>query len=563
MAKQGKTTAHSSKADDVREQLRQLPAEQLADIVMTFFDALDEKHRLEFMNLLPSAPEAEMESELPYSDDDEFLDGVEEFCERVLNDEFVEYGSGYDPEEGEYHGFGDDSWIDEMDELFEDADLHFLARHYEASMKACQQLFACLEFEWFHFTTSDPQGALRTDLEHARKRYFQSLCALYTGEELAERIIEGLGKYRYISSEYPDIGTLFPDNADLIQLLENSLIKIPSTDREASSFLDLPAESLKQIYERFRNLDELEQFAQQHGKRHPWCYENLVQAHAGQKNWEKTAFWAEEGLNLKDSKNTARHALLADYKTRAAQHLGNPEMALSACWDAFETQATVERYVELRRTAKAQGKWDEYYPRLIQRLTHDISGNSVLVGHLYDNRLLVEALLVEGRYEEAIEKATQRNIGGFWDNKENAPKSIVDFFLYSISRAVDKGSLAERSPEITAHLAKSAGFIAHVKEELFAAPLSDANRDKQIEWIVQLLTAQIDRIVGGQMRDIYDRAAHEAKLVYEVYCAQGRSDNAQQYIRELHKTRYPRHSSFRAELRNLQLNAEKTQGAKK
>ena len=560
-----KTTARPSKAGEVEDQLRQLPAEQLVDIVVTFFGGLDEKNRLEFMNLLPSVQAEDMERELPYGDDEEFLDVIEDFCERVRNEEFVEYGAGYDPEEGEYHGFGDDSWIDEMDGLFEDAEIYFLARRYDAVMKAYQLLFKCLEFEGdgYYFTTSDPQGALRTDLTHARKRYFQSLCALYTGEELAERIIEGLGEYRYISKEYPDLGKLFPENSEVIQLLEDRLIKMPSKDHADFSFLDLPAELLKQIYEQFRSLAELDLFAQQHGKQHPWSYENLVQAYAKQNDWQKVSFWAEQGLSGKKSQKKERHALLADYKTRAAQQLGDPEIALSACWDAFNTQATVERYVALRQVARAQGKWDEYYPRLIQRLTHDISGNSILVAHLYDNRLLVEALLVEGEYEQAIERATQRNFASFWDNKENAPKSVVDFFLCSVTSTVDKETSAAQYPEIEKQLAKPADFLNHLKEELFATTLSNVDRDKQIEWIVQLLTSRIDRIVGGQIRDIYDKAAHDAKLIYELYCVQGRSDRAQQFIAELHKTRYPRHSSFRAELRKLRLDVEKTKSVKK
>ncbi len=562
---ESKMTPLPPKAGEVKEQLRQLPAEQLVDIVVTFFDGLNEKHRLEFMNLLPSVQAEDMERELPYSDDEEFLDVIEDFCERVRDEEFAEYGASYDPEEGEYHAFGDDSWIDEMDGLFEDAEIYFLAHRYDAVMKAYQLLFACLELEGdgYYFTTSDPQGALSTDLMYARKRYFQSLCALYTGEELAERIIEGLGEYRYISAEYPDLGKLFPENSEVIQLLEDRLIKMPSQDHADFSFLDLSAELLKQIYEQFRSLAELDLFAQQHGTQHPWCYENLVQAYAKRNDWQKVSFWAEQGLSCKKSQKKEHYALLADYKTRAAQHLGDPDIALSACWDAFNTQATVERYVTLRQEAKAQGKWNEYYPRILQRLTHDISGDSVLVAHLYDNRLFVEAVLVEGEYEQAIERATQRNSASFWDNKENAPKSVVDFFLCSVTRTVDKETSAAQYPEIGQRLAKPADFLSHLKEELFTTTLSATDRDKQVEWIVQLVTSRIDRIVGGQMRDIYDKAAHDAKLIYELYCVQGRSNRAQEFITELHKTRYPHHSSFRAELRKLRLDVEKTQPVKK
>jgi hypothetical protein len=219
--------------------------------------------------------------------------------------------------------------------------------------------------------------------------------------------------------------------------------------------------------------------------------------------------------------------------------------------------------VALRQAAKARGEWDEYYTRLIKRLTHDISGNSVLVGHLYDNRLLVEAMLVEGEYQQAIEKANQRHAVSYWDNKENAPKSVVDFFLHSITRAIDKETYAEQYPEIKKRLAKPAEFIKHIGEEPFVGDLSGSDRDRQIEWIVQMVNLHIDGIVRGQMRDIYDRAAHDAKLIEEVYRLHEQHDREQQFIIELHKTRYPRHNSFRAELRKLGLDVPKTKTSKK
>ena len=68
-----KTTSRLPETGGLEEQLRQLSVDQLVDIVVTFFDGLDEKHRLEFMNLLPSVQAEDMERELPYGDDEEFL----------------------------------------------------------------------------------------------------------------------------------------------------------------------------------------------------------------------------------------------------------------------------------------------------------------------------------------------------------------------------------------------------------------------------------------------------------------------------------------------------------
>jgi hypothetical protein len=43
------------------------------------------------------------------------IGSIEDLHDAIANDEYVQYGAGYDPNYGEYRGFGDDSWIDEMD----------------------------------------------------------------------------------------------------------------------------------------------------------------------------------------------------------------------------------------------------------------------------------------------------------------------------------------------------------------------------------------------------------------------------------------------------------------
>jgi hypothetical protein len=566
MMKRRKKTSRSDKAESrpsengpLKEQLKQLSVDQLAEIIEQFLAQISEKQRLEFLNLLPSIPAKELETHLPYHHDEDFLAEIEDFCERVRNEEFVEYGSGYDPEEGAHHGFGDDSWIAEMDGLFEAAELYLLAHHYETVAQAYRLLFACLESESssgsFCFTTSDPQAALSTDLLKARKRYFEALCQLYTGETLAEQIIEGLAQYRYIGKQPPDVRELFPAGGEIIQLLEAALVKMPAGDDPRFTLPGRPAELLQQIYTHFRSLEELDRFARQHGQRQPWVYEELVQAYAGRQDWQQVFFWAEQGLRGKASKRQGRTALLADYKARAAEQLGDPATRLAALWDAFESEANVERYVALRQAAKAQGQWQDYYPRLIERLTHNLSGNSVLTGHLWDNRLLVEALLVEGEYERALERASQPQAFDFWDEKANARKSGIDFFLHSVTRAVGKDACAAGYPEIARRLDKPAEFIKQLRAELFRESLSEADRDRQITWLVRMIEPRIDQIVGGQSRRLYPEAAREAQFIAELYRLHGPSERAQSFVAELHK-RYQRHHTFRTELKKLGLGSK-------
>jgi len=544
--------SQSSKAGELKEQLKRLSSDQLVEIVEKFLALLGEKQRLEFLNLLPSVKSEDLEVHLPYDDDDDFIAEVDDFFERLGNEEFVEYVA-YDPEEGAHRGYGDDSWIEEMDRLFETAELYFLAHRYDTAEQAYQKLFECFDIERYCFTTSNPQAALKTDLTKARRHYFESLRRLYSGSEMAEKIIEGFSQYRYIGKKPPQLQELFPKDSEVIRLLEATLIKKPSRDEAETilTALDLTAEMLRQIYKHFRSLEELDRFAETHGEKHPWAYEDLVQAYAAKKDWQKVFDWADRGLSGKGSGKKERNALLADYKARAAGRLGDPSSALSALWDAFRNEADVERYVALRKAAMAAGEWEAYYPRVIERLTHDFSSKSYSLDQLWDNRLLVEALLAEGEYDRAVKQASRSDISS-WDETGDARKSVVDFFLHSVTRASGAEANTTRHPEIARRLGKPTEFVKRLGEELFREPLSATDRDRQIEWIVQMVRPRIDRIVNSKSQHEYADAAHDAMLIAELHRFQGQSGKAQSLIAGLH-AQYLRHRNFRAELKKLGL----------
>ena len=135
-----------------------------------------------------------------------------------------------------------------------------------------------------------------------------------------------------------------------------------------------------------------------------------------------------------------------------------------------------------------------------------------------------------------------------WDEREDVRKSAVDFFLHSVSRAID----TTKYPEIKRRLGRPAEFINRLGAELFQRPLSEADRKRQIDWMVQMVAPRIDQIVSGEMRDAYADAARDAKFIVELYRFGGRSDKAQSFIAGLH-TKYQYHRSFRAEMKKLGL----------
>src|SRR5260370_26747263 len=118
----------------------------------------------------------------------------------------------------------------------------------------------------------------------------------------------------------------------------------------------------------------------------------------------------------------------------------------------MNSEPSGERYVALRREGIAQGRWGDHYPRLIQRLTHRRSEDSVTLGDLWDNRLLVEALLVEGEYESAVERAAESRLAFYGEDRADARKAAVGFLLHSVTLWMIAETLAEHEPETAMRL---------------------------------------------------------------------------------------------------------------
>jgi hypothetical protein len=70
----GMTTSHPPEVGALKEQLRQLSIDQFVEIVEKFLARLGEKERLEFMNFLPSVHSQDLERQLPYHRDEDFLE---------------------------------------------------------------------------------------------------------------------------------------------------------------------------------------------------------------------------------------------------------------------------------------------------------------------------------------------------------------------------------------------------------------------------------------------------------------------------------------------------------
>jgi hypothetical protein len=103
--------------DNIAAQLRHFTHEETIALVRDFPVGLDERQQTRFLNLVAQGTRPLVAEAMGLNDTEDLLDEIQFLRDAIANDVYVEYGVGYDPEYGTHRGFGDDSWIDEMDDL--------------------------------------------------------------------------------------------------------------------------------------------------------------------------------------------------------------------------------------------------------------------------------------------------------------------------------------------------------------------------------------------------------------------------------------------------------------
>ena len=70
-------------------------------------------------------------------------------------------------------------------------------------------------------------------------------------------------------------------------------------------------------------------------------------------------------------------------------------------------------------------------------------------------------------------------------------------------------------------------------------------------WTDNICRERVEQIVSNQHRNAYDRAARALGAVAECYVHLNEKDKAINLLNEFVRTKFPRHSAFRAEVKRV------------
>jgi tetratricopeptide (TPR) repeat protein len=385
--------------DNITAQLRHFTHEETIALVRDFLVGLDEKQQTRFLNLVAQDPRPLVAEAMGLDDADDLLDEIQSLRDAIAKGVYVEYGAGYDPEYGEYRGFGDDSWIDEMDDLFAAATSFFRAGQFKAAADAYIALFDIFDLneDGFHFTRPDPAAALHTDVDAMKENLFIGIGRGFPGA--ASKAIEVSGDVYYYGHNRCALLDAWEGREELMAALEAALIVRacqPARQGPYGYSLSHPAELLREFYRRHRALPDYEVLCREVGPQQGWPYEDLVNRYQEQEDWERVLAWAEDGLEKLPGESRCR-LLLQEARGQALLHLDRPTEALDELQALFQKRRwEAPVYLKLRQAAQATGRWEALYPQLTAEMQAHVLSTDWSRG--YPVVVLTEACLLGYAY---------------------------------------------------------------------------------------------------------------------------------------------------------------------
>lgn len=554
----------------INARLQHYNRDELMALIWDFLVERDEEDLAEFLDLMrqKSRPAAGAPPEVV--DEVALLGRIQELHDAIANDEYVEYGSGYDPDYGDYRGFGDDSWIDEMDSLFAAATSLYRVGNYRGAVAAYIALFDIfgLNQDGYHFTRPDPPAALQTDLEVMKRQLFTALGMLDPDPEALvpipdkedeeddedeedRTLLELSGELSFYGDNPYALLDAWEGHPDWMSGLVAHLVEIcrrPAQQEQPPVLLSHPAQLLREHANRAYSLAEAEALCREIGPQQGWPYIDLVSAYQEQGQWTQVLAWAEDGLAKLPAQSSYR-PITEEAHGNALLRLDRPAEALSALQALFARKRDLPVYLALRAAAQVTGDWAQLYPELtaaterqvlteVARHTVGFSTDSLLAA-----ALLGYAHLLEGQIERAVS----------WGLRPELPTGWGDGDL---SRTVASGLLrmglaaANTQPADVLRIAlEGAPRLIREHGELLDRIAQGLPPNLLLDNAVRLYEHLVTRAVDGRKRESYAVAGGYAKVISAIRRLQGRMVDFEAYYQSLFTT-YPWLPALKDELRS-------------
>ena len=448
---------------------------------------------------------------------------------------------------------------------------------YDLARAAYSDLFALLHYEDAGGRGLRPEHLPDVDLPEARARYLRASYLTTPPEYRAPVLLEELRLMRSLLPEGP---------RPLVQeWLDISSEPLPDRDgflREWVALLrsheDPDAEAwLREAIGLSEGASGLRALAFSEPGRHPRAFLDLLAALEREGSPHEVLSTAREALAVLPA-GLALRAAIADVLASAAERLGQSDTLREAHWEAFVSRPTLSRLLTLREPQASEPERAQVMRRAARHLEDVLqqprgpSGSMVrLSGEddletpvRVDRRLLAQAWLLAHDWESAHQLSASESAIG-WTYGDNPQGLVVPLFLVLLSGqplgalprnvarswqwGLDAGVQAGQwSSGDARHDEALRERLAHAYAEALPAFTLDApERERMLEWCLEVARKRASSIVSRQYRRSYDKAAVLLAACAEVLWLRGEEARGNVLLAGFREG-FRRHRAFQAEL---------------
>lgn len=544
------------------ERLRALSADELRAALTVYAAGLPGEQRASFLDsFTPSLGQGNdpgrPDTQWPV-DDDPLLADIDEFAAAVAAGTYFQ-GFGWDDEIRDQRAFGDESWVFEMDALFDQAQDAFLAGQLGLARAAYARLLQAFRLDEEVGTFCGPTSAVEmvdTDVDEAQARYLRAVYETTPAVDRADVLAEEW--FTVPNWHLPTLASVRESRPGDLPGLETFLPAWIERLRAGGAERVDVRRLLAEAAQAHGGVDGLAELARDSGPGQAERYLDWIEALRSAGRAMDAVAAAREALERLDQHGETSDRIADNLaELLSAEGAGGGFDARRAAWRAAPTQ---QRLVALHLAATATDQLRRTLSEVCDALDAAESPRGM------SGRLRACLLLLAGRADNAIELLEE---SGDMDGRQSARRVLVPYLLAA-------GCDGPKRPEWPAtRAARLVGSIDHPEawdwiatdihgsarpaadasisvaglfaEQLAAAPDDAARRLHCLDIGMGMVDRYVDAVVSGKHRNRYAEAARLIACCAEVVAMEEDAHSATVVIR-LKRDRCSRFVAFKREL---------------
>jgi hypothetical protein len=495
------------------------------------------------------------------------------FGERTENYEYTN-GWGWDDEYGEERAWGDDSWVAEIDSLFERINDFYEAGDYAQARKSYEKLFEIYlgGSEEGRFSGHEQDEMMETDLEETGLRYLRSIYLSEKPSSRPEALLKGITNLSYLSRNTAIHGMIHVSMEDLPELDEFGKQWIDYLKKQKENHI--VTNLLKEAVRLFEGIKGLETVALERGHQFPGAFVEWLEVLKKDGNYHEMVRVAKLGLETLSDRLTIR-GQIADYLHQAASRLGQQDLVEKSLKEALYASPSLSRLLNLLDHAKTTQQKVNYligalarFEKIRKRTEKKglLETNFNRSPDLYENdipeNLEIHCYLLKGDYAKAAGLMPSSKPLGWstgdspnailvpfflyarWDQERKLTPNIADLWKDATDIPIEFGIFSQEDSD-PGDLGKR--LRDHLEKALKEFPIPEKEQDEYFLAAEKAALKRVDAIVGEKHRRSYWKAAQLLLAFAETYWSNGEADKGQRLINRF-KEKYNRHHAFKTEL---------------